>query len=178
MSPLPLPPPVRSPIDRFNADIFAAHLASLGDVPAWWIDRKRSAYETNSPVCRCRRAPTKPGASAAAKHVALSRLPYRHAGGRPPPTGAFPIDPAALATPASRLSTGITFPFRSISRLRGVVVGTLAGGRLTHSDLARALHGPAAEAGFREIRRLAHGLSSGRAPSSTCPAESSSRPRS
>jgi Fe-S cluster assembly protein SufD len=30
----------------FTAEAFAAHLASLGDAPAWWLDRKRAAFET------------------------------------------------------------------------------------------------------------------------------------
>jgi Fe-S cluster assembly protein SufD len=30
----------------FTADLFAAHLASLTAVPAWWLERKRAAYTT------------------------------------------------------------------------------------------------------------------------------------
>src|SRR5476649_1975736 len=33
-------------IGSFTAEAFAAHLASLGDAPAWWLDRKRAAYAT------------------------------------------------------------------------------------------------------------------------------------
>jgi Fe-S cluster assembly protein SufD len=33
-------------VGSFTAEAFAAHLASLGDAPAWWLDRKRAAYET------------------------------------------------------------------------------------------------------------------------------------
>lgn len=35
----------KSVIGSFNAEAFAAHLASLGAAPAWWLDRKRAAYE-------------------------------------------------------------------------------------------------------------------------------------
>jgi Fe-S cluster assembly protein SufD len=37
---------VRSPIGSFTSDIFASHLASLASAPAWWLERKRAAYET------------------------------------------------------------------------------------------------------------------------------------
>ncbi|MEY4941804.1 MAG: hypothetical protein RIQ93_3539, partial [Verrucomicrobiota bacterium] len=37
---------IRSPLGVFTADLFAAHLASLTAVPAWWLERKRAAYTT------------------------------------------------------------------------------------------------------------------------------------
>ena len=33
------------PTGSFTADAFAAHLASLPPLPAWWLDRKRTAFE-------------------------------------------------------------------------------------------------------------------------------------
>ncbi len=35
----------KSPIGSFGPDIFASHLASLAAAPAWWLDRKRAAFE-------------------------------------------------------------------------------------------------------------------------------------
>ncbi|MSU50468.1 MAG: Fe-S cluster assembly protein SufD [Opitutus sp.] len=35
----------KSLVGSFTADVFAAHLASLPPLPAWWLDRKRAAYE-------------------------------------------------------------------------------------------------------------------------------------
>jgi Fe-S cluster assembly protein SufD len=35
----------RSLVGSFTAAAFAAHLASLPPLPAWWLDRKRAAYE-------------------------------------------------------------------------------------------------------------------------------------
>lgn len=35
----------KSAVGSFTAEAFAAHLASLGSCPAWWLDRKRAAYE-------------------------------------------------------------------------------------------------------------------------------------
>jgi Fe-S cluster assembly protein SufD len=35
----------KSPIGSFGPDIFASHVASLAGKPAWWLDRKRAAFE-------------------------------------------------------------------------------------------------------------------------------------
>src|ERR1043165_1475712 len=35
----------KSSIGSFTAEAFAAHLASLAGSPAWWLERKRAAYE-------------------------------------------------------------------------------------------------------------------------------------
>jgi Fe-S cluster assembly protein SufD len=35
----------KSIVGRFTADAFAAHLAEQKHLPAWWLDRKRAAYE-------------------------------------------------------------------------------------------------------------------------------------
>lgn len=38
-------PVIKSPIGSFTPDLFAAHLASWPTAPAWWLDRKKAAYE-------------------------------------------------------------------------------------------------------------------------------------
>src|SRR5471032_1084920 len=45
-SPLVSAPPTGS----FNAEAFAAHLATQSSAPAWWLDRKRAAYEKFAPL--------------------------------------------------------------------------------------------------------------------------------
>ncbi len=45
MSAPTLTSPAKSLTGSFTADAFAAHLASLPPLPAWWLDRKRAAYE-------------------------------------------------------------------------------------------------------------------------------------
>ncbi len=35
----------KSLVGSFTAEAFATHLASLGNAPPWWLDRKRAAYE-------------------------------------------------------------------------------------------------------------------------------------
>jgi Fe-S cluster assembly protein SufD len=35
-----------SPIGSFAPDIFASHVASVAGAPAWWLERKRAAFET------------------------------------------------------------------------------------------------------------------------------------
>lgn len=37
--------PTVSPIGSFGPDLFASHLASVAGLPAWWLERKRAAYE-------------------------------------------------------------------------------------------------------------------------------------
>ncbi|HEY1848385.1 MAG TPA: hypothetical protein VGG37_04220, partial [Opitutaceae bacterium] len=40
----PALPSVADPIGGFTAEAFERHLASLSGAPAWWVERKRSAY--------------------------------------------------------------------------------------------------------------------------------------
>lgn len=45
MSALPKPTPApAAPNGAFGADVFAAHLAGLGHLPAWWLELKREAW--------------------------------------------------------------------------------------------------------------------------------------
>ena len=37
--------PAKSLIGSFTPETFAAHLARVSHLPAWWLDRKRAAYE-------------------------------------------------------------------------------------------------------------------------------------
>jgi Fe-S cluster assembly protein SufD len=39
------PTPASAPNGAFTPDVFAAHCAGLGHLPAWWIDLKRAAWE-------------------------------------------------------------------------------------------------------------------------------------
>lgn len=45
-SPSPLSATAKSPIGSFTPDIFASNVAGLPAGPAWWLDRKRTAFET------------------------------------------------------------------------------------------------------------------------------------
>ena len=44
----PVTAPARSPHGVFTSDLFASHLATQAAAPAWWLERKRAAYETFS----------------------------------------------------------------------------------------------------------------------------------
>jgi Fe-S cluster assembly protein SufD len=44
-APSSLSTPTKSPIGSFTPDIFASHLASVPEGPAWWLERKRAAFE-------------------------------------------------------------------------------------------------------------------------------------
>src|SRR5436190_18882911 len=48
MSSVSTPATTKSSIGSFGPDVFAAHLATLAGAPAWWLDRKRAAFETFS----------------------------------------------------------------------------------------------------------------------------------
>ena len=41
----PSAPTTAPAIGSFTPESFAAHLATLAGAPAWWLDRKRAAYE-------------------------------------------------------------------------------------------------------------------------------------
>lgn len=45
--PAPSPHPIvaHSPIGSFAPDVFASHVAQVAGSPAWWLERKRAAYE-------------------------------------------------------------------------------------------------------------------------------------
>ena len=43
--PASAPTETKSTIGSFTAEAFAAHLAGLPPLPAWWLERKRAAYE-------------------------------------------------------------------------------------------------------------------------------------
>jgi len=44
MSALPDSLPVASPNGGFTTDVFAAHLATQSDLPAWWLEAKKAAW--------------------------------------------------------------------------------------------------------------------------------------
>jgi len=52
-----------SPNGDFTTDVFAAHLATQSDLPAWWLEAKKAAWNQFLAL-PCRNAPTSSGASA------------------------------------------------------------------------------------------------------------------
>jgi Fe-S cluster assembly protein SufD len=122
----------RSPIGAFTPDIFASHLATQSAAPAWWLERKRAAFQEFAGLPMPKRtdeswrfsniaALTLDGfALQAAAKVALAPLPIASA--------------ASLTFVNNTIMRGAA----SQSTLpAGVVVTTLAEAAVTHSELLR-----------------------------------------
>ncbi len=125
----------KSPIGSFTAEVFAAHLASQANAPAWWLDRKRVAYETFASLP----LPTRTNESWRFSTLAGLTL------------DGFEAEPAVPSRPES---DAMTTPFgpphltlvnhRSIAALaddswpKGVVVTTLSAALQSHPELLKA----------------------------------------
>ena len=123
----------RSPVGSFTPDLFASHLASVAAAPAWWLDRKRAAYE---------------------KFTALPLPKRTDESWRFSSIGNLALDGFALVAPskptlapfAVASAASLTFinnvPLQgavSASKLpAGVIVTTLAEAAVKHADLLRA----------------------------------------
>ncbi len=121
-------------VGSFTADAFAAHLAAQSTAPAWWLDRKRAAYEAFVSL------PLPKRTNESWRFSALSGLTldgFKVGRMDPnPPSNASPFSPSALVfannAPTSRpvLPTELT--------AKGVVVATLAEALIRHPELLKA----------------------------------------
>jgi Fe-S cluster assembly protein SufD len=125
--------PVRSPIGSFTPDIFASQLASIGSAPAWWLDRKRAAYETFTSLPLPKRTDESWRFSSIA-NLALDGFALR--------AGEVPsIAPLAVANAASLtfVNNSVMRGAASASKLpAGVIVTTLSDAIENHADLLKA----------------------------------------
>ncbi len=123
----------RSPLGAFTADLFASHLASSAASPAWWLDRKRAAYEQFAALPLPKRGDEAWRFSSTATltlddfalltatNVSLAPLAVAHA--------------ASLTFVNNTAQRGGV----SVSQLpAGVIVTTLAEAAVKHSDLLKA----------------------------------------
>lgn len=118
----------RSPIGAFTADVFAAQLRTQGSAPAWWLDRKRAAYDkfTSLPL------PKRTDESWRFSNIATLTLEGFQPGAVVP-TGASvgsPFGPSALTFVNNVKVASLT----DASRPAGVVVATLSDALKTHGD--------------------------------------------
>jgi len=133
----PTPTVTRSPIGSFSPDIFAAHLASLGDVPAWWIARKRAAYETFAKLPLPSR--TDEGwRFSSLQGVALEGFHIATPAETTADERRIPDLPAALATPDLAFANNHLTARSNAARPDGVVVTTLSEAVVAHADLLKA----------------------------------------
>ncbi len=122
--------PARSPVGSFASDLFTSHLASLAAAPAWWLDRKRAAYEQFAGLPLPRRTDESWRFS---NILGLSLDGY----GLPAPAttrlAPFPISSAASLTFVN--NTLIRGAAAESKLPAGVIVTTLAEAAVRHADL-------------------------------------------
>jgi Fe-S cluster assembly protein SufD len=127
----------RSAIGCFTADAFNAHLASLAGAPAWWLERKRAAYEKFAAL------PLPTRTDEAWRFSSLQGLTLEgfHVG---TPAEATSTDrrnpdlPAALARPDLAFTNNHVSTRPATPRPAGVIVSTLTEAAASHADLLKA----------------------------------------
>ena len=120
-------------VGAFTAEAFARHLAALSSAPAWWLDRRRAAFETFAALPLPRRTDESWRFSNVAS-LTLDGFQVEPA----VPAGLFlasPFGPAHLAFLNNHLASQI--PLAAELAARGVIVTTLAEAAVKHADLLR-----------------------------------------
>ncbi|MBP8256561.1 MAG: Fe-S cluster assembly protein SufD [Opitutaceae bacterium] len=132
------PTPAANPIGDFTVDRFNTHLAALPpSLPAWWIERKRSAYEEFA----SRPMPVRTDETwrfSSREHLSLSGFATPAEGAIATSTvSGIEIEDAAarLVFVDGKLSSRT--PLSSDLAASGIVVSTLLEGLTTHSELLR-----------------------------------------
>jgi Fe-S cluster assembly protein SufD len=127
----------KSPIGSFTADAFAAHLATQANTPAWWLDRKRAAYETFASLP----LPTRTNESwrfSSLSGLTLDRFTVFNGDARSPRFAA-PFGPNTLFFCNNRyVNRPLNQPLPSNWITKGVVVTTLANALSEHAELLKA----------------------------------------
>ncbi|MEO7414165.1 MAG: Fe-S cluster assembly protein SufD [Opitutaceae bacterium] len=123
-------------VGSFTDEAFAAHLASLGAAPAWWLDRKRAAFEKFASLPMPRRTDehwrfSSIGAltlDGFALHSSVVSTEFA-------PAAAAPAT-ASLSLVNNEVATQVAPSAELLSR--GVIVTTLADAALKHPELLKA----------------------------------------
>jgi len=128
-SPTPTLAAATSAIGSFTADAFAAHLASQTGAPAWWLERKRAAYEKYS------RLPLPKRNDEAWRFSTVANLTVDgFSPSVPVPSGVAvgsPFGPSALTFVNNQLMVTLT----DASRPAGVIVAPFSQALRTHGEL-------------------------------------------
>jgi len=117
----------------FTAEVFAAHLATSSSLPAWWLDRKRTAYEQFAALPLPARTDeawrfssigslTLDGFAVVADSGQAVSLPS-------------PFGPSALTFVNNRLNART--PLTADLKVKGVIVSTLSEATTEHAELLR-----------------------------------------
>jgi Fe-S cluster assembly protein SufD len=128
----------KSPVGSFTAEAFAAHLASQSAAPAWWLDRKRAAYEAFASLP----LPKRTNESWRFSTLAGLTLDGFSVGlGIPAGSAAFaaPFGPGTLHFVNNSVSLRpLNQPLPSDWIAKGIVVTTLAAAMVKHAELLKA----------------------------------------
>jgi Fe-S cluster assembly protein SufD len=119
------------PVGAFTAEAFAAHLATQSSAPAWWLDRKRAAYEKFASL------PLPKRHDESWRFSNVGTLTLDGFG----PSGATAELPAAFGAPALAFVNQVarpSLPLAADLAAKGVIVTTLAEAAIRHPDLLRA----------------------------------------
>jgi Fe-S cluster assembly protein SufD len=126
-------PVTKSPIGAFGPDVFASHLSSLAGAPAWWLDRKRTAFEKFSTLPLPRRTDE----SWRFSNIGTLTLD----GFALAPAGRATVDTLALPSCATLTFVNNTAlsgsPLAAELASRGVIVTSLTQALAKHPDLLR-----------------------------------------
>ena len=126
---------IKSLVGSFTAEAFAAALATQSSAPAWWLDRKRAAYEKFAALPMPKRTDESWRFSSIGT-LTLDGFEVGRVIPNAPSGSATPFGPAALTFVNNTLATRATLPAELISR--GVIVTTLAEAAVKHVDLLKA----------------------------------------
>jgi len=124
----------KSIIGSFTAEAFAAHLATLGAMPAWWLDRKRVAYEKFSALPM----PARTNEAWRFSNISTLTLDGFTVSGNALPTASLPtpFGSPALTFVNNRLSARSVLTGELVAK--GVVVSTLNEAATKHAELLKA----------------------------------------
>ncbi len=130
-SPAPIHITPRSPIGSFSADPFAAHLRAQGSAPAWWLERKRAAYDRYTVLPMPKRTDEAWRFSNIATLTVEGFQPAATV-----PSGVAvgsPFGPSALTFVNNQLMVTLT----DASRPKGVIVAPFSQALKSHGDLLK-----------------------------------------
>lgn len=158
-APLSAPASAKSAVGAFTAEAFAAHLASHSAAPAWWLERKRAAYEkfASLPMPRrtdemwrfssfgsltldgFKRGEADAGFADKARAVLASSTATGESVGSTLPLGELELKNLAALYFVNNALTGQTWNQAATAdpAQRGVIVTTLADALVKHSDLLK-----------------------------------------
>jgi Fe-S cluster assembly protein SufD len=135
MSTISAPTSATPIIGAFTADAFAAHLATQSSAPAWWLDRKRAAYETFASLPM----PKRTDESWRFSNIATLTLDGVQVGRGVPaePSVDAPFGQPALTFLNNALVPAASPASNAAALPPGVIVTTLAEAAHKHADLLR-----------------------------------------